>query len=338
MIAREMLDRGLIRRMLVLCPALYATNRPKELSEKFGLRPAVIQPANFARLEREVPRADVPVYQHYPCMVASIDFVKSDRHKPMLVANAPELVIVDEAHLATRPRGVDPTAPPDGRAPNWCVRWPPEPERHLVLVTATPHSGIEENFRSLLGLLNPAFDISIRAVRTTPRRARRCCPISCSAAAPKSRNQSRVPIRPFRSATRLTSPIRFQKPTRNCSAPCSTIAAARSRRRRGCGPLSSGCGIGRQSPSSARCSPAPKPQSRRWSGEKRRPSRRRKPTNPKPMPFTGRTSMMTFTPTRAPISRPRRHWTTPPPNGLTATAAAAPNSRPQSARHHGGRS
>jgi hypothetical protein len=37
-----------------------------------------------------------------------IDFVKSVRHKPMLVANAPELVIVDEAHLATRPRGADP--------------------------------------------------------------------------------------------------------------------------------------------------------------------------------------------------------------------------------------
>src|SRR5205085_5105702 len=30
-------------------------------------------------------------------------------------------------------------------------------ERHLVLATATPHSGIEAAFRSLLGLLNPAL-------------------------------------------------------------------------------------------------------------------------------------------------------------------------------------
>jgi hypothetical protein len=31
--------------------------------------------------------------------------------------------------------------------------------RHLLLVTATPHSGIEESFQSLLGLLNPKFDV-----------------------------------------------------------------------------------------------------------------------------------------------------------------------------------
>jgi superfamily II DNA or RNA helicase len=159
MIAREMLDRGLIRRMLVLCPAHLCDQWAQELSEKFGLRPAVIQPANFARLGREVPRADVPVYQHYPCMVASIDFVKSERHKPMLVANAPELVIVDEAHLATRPRGTDPQGTAQQQRYELIKALAAKAQRHLVLVTATPHSGIEENFRSLLGLLNPAFDI-----------------------------------------------------------------------------------------------------------------------------------------------------------------------------------
>jgi hypothetical protein len=32
------------------------------------------------------------------------------------------------------------------------------PAIQILLVTATPHSGIEESFRSLLGLLDPRFD------------------------------------------------------------------------------------------------------------------------------------------------------------------------------------
>ena len=34
-----------------------------------------------------------------------------------------------------------------------------DPARHLILATATPHSGIEESFRSLLGLLEIGADI-----------------------------------------------------------------------------------------------------------------------------------------------------------------------------------
>ena len=33
-----------------------------------------------------------------------------------------------------------------------------DPNRHFILTTATPHSGIEESFRSLLELLKPNFD------------------------------------------------------------------------------------------------------------------------------------------------------------------------------------
>ena len=33
-----------------------------------------------------------------------------------------------------------------------------DPNRQILLVTATPHSGIEESFRSLLGLLDERFD------------------------------------------------------------------------------------------------------------------------------------------------------------------------------------
>ena len=33
-----------------------------------------------------------------------------------------------------------------------------DPNRHIILVTATPHNGMEDSFRSLLGLINPEFD------------------------------------------------------------------------------------------------------------------------------------------------------------------------------------
>jgi SNF2 family DNA or RNA helicase len=59
MVAREMLDRGLIRRVLVLCPAHLCDQWAQELSEKFGLHPAVVQPSNLDRLERELPRPDI---------------------------------------------------------------------------------------------------------------------------------------------------------------------------------------------------------------------------------------------------------------------------------------
>ena len=38
-----------------------------------------------------------------------------------------------------------------------CRSSPRDPERHVILVTATPHSGNEAAFRSLLGMLHADF-------------------------------------------------------------------------------------------------------------------------------------------------------------------------------------
>jgi superfamily II DNA or RNA helicase len=158
MIARELLDRGIVRRLLVLCPAhLCDQVWEPELREKFGINSAVIVPSNYARLARNLPRNDLSVYAHYPHLVASIDFVKSGSHRHVLLQNAPDLVIVDEAHLATRPRGAAADRVQQQRY-ELLRALADDPKRHLVLVTATPHSGIEESFRSLLGLLDRSFD------------------------------------------------------------------------------------------------------------------------------------------------------------------------------------
>ena len=158
MIARELLDRGTVRRVGVLCPPHLCEQWEEELRTKFNIDTAVIQSSRISRLERAMPRSDVSLYQHYRNLVVSIDFVKSDRNRQHFLDNAPDLIIMDEAHTAARPRG--------GRGVAQQQRYAlardlaKDPNRHVILTTATPHSGIEEGFRSLLGLLNPDFDSS----------------------------------------------------------------------------------------------------------------------------------------------------------------------------------
>src|SRR5712691_10075542 len=155
-IAREILDRGLARRLAVVCPAHLCDQWEAELREKFGIEAAVIQPSRIGRLERDLPRQDISIYQYYRHLIVSIDFIKSERNRGAFLQHAPDLVVVDEAHTAARPRG------DVGRVQHqrfeFLTLLANEPTRHLLLVTATPHSGIEESFRSLLGLLDSRFD------------------------------------------------------------------------------------------------------------------------------------------------------------------------------------
>ncbi len=155
LIVREMLDRGLVRRFAVLCPPHLCEQWESELRERFNLNVAVLQPSRMARLERDLPRRDLSVYSYYRQVVASIDYVKRN---DFFVDNAPELVIVDEAHAAARPRGASGV---QQQRFELLRRLAANPSRHIVLVTATPHSGIEESFRSLLGLLKPEFDTPV---------------------------------------------------------------------------------------------------------------------------------------------------------------------------------
>ena len=159
MIARELLDRGLAKRLGVICPAHLCDQWEAELREKFGIEAAGIQPSRYARLERDLPRQDVSVFRHHRHLVASIDFIKN-KNGPLreaFIQNAPDLIIVDEAHACARPRS-DSGKVEQQRYEFLNDLMLADPNRQLLLVTATPHSGIEESFRSLLGLLDPAFD------------------------------------------------------------------------------------------------------------------------------------------------------------------------------------
>lgn len=152
LVARELWDRGEIQRFAVLCPPYLCDQWKKELAEKFHFEPVVVNSATVGQLEREVP-PDHSVYSYFPVQVLSIDFVKRERNKHLFLQHAPELVIVDEVHGAT------PAGSTERHLRYELVRaLANDPSRHLLLVTATPHSGIPEAFKKLLGLLDREFE------------------------------------------------------------------------------------------------------------------------------------------------------------------------------------
>jgi len=152
-VARELLDRGEIRRLAVLCPPHLAEQWQRELVEKFHLDAELVLSSTIQRLERDLPLG-VSVFDRHRCTIVSTDFIKSARRAEDFVLKCPECVIVDEAHGCTLAGGVG-----RGRQQrfDWLRQVAADPTRHLILVTATPHSGNEEAFRSLLSLLDPDF-------------------------------------------------------------------------------------------------------------------------------------------------------------------------------------
>lgn len=154
LIARELLDRGEINRVCVLCPPYLCEQWKQELHEKFQLDAVVIRSGTVSRLELGLPQGDHSIFGHYQHTVVSIEYAKSERHRDNFIQHCPDFVIVDEAHGAARPAG---QARSQQLRHELLCRLADKPNRHLILLTATPHCGIEESFVSLLGLLNPEF-------------------------------------------------------------------------------------------------------------------------------------------------------------------------------------
>ncbi|MFG0318242.1 MAG: helicase-related protein [Planctomycetota bacterium JB042] len=154
LIARELLDRGEVKRVCVLCPPHLAEQWAEtELGPKFHIDAALVLPSTVRRLEKGLGHGE-SIFDRYPFTVVSLDYVRSDRHRDDFVRSAPELVIVDEAHTC---------ALGDDRGKGRKLRHElvsklaADAKRHMILVTATPHSGKDAEFRSLLELLDPEF-------------------------------------------------------------------------------------------------------------------------------------------------------------------------------------
>lgn len=154
LIARELLDRAEVQRLAVLCPPHLAEQWQEELRDKFHIDAELVLSSTARRLDRYCGNRSV--FDVFPHVVVSLDYIKTESRRDDFVRACPELVIVDEAHTCTS------RAQP-GRGGTRQQRHEvvkalsADATRHMLLVTATPHSGNEEGFRSLLGLLNSEF-------------------------------------------------------------------------------------------------------------------------------------------------------------------------------------
>ena len=150
LIAREMLDRGEIQRLTVLCPPHLCDQWQQELNNRFHIQAVIVRSSTAARLERGLP-AGSSVFTEYPFTVVSLDYIKSKNRRDAFAEQCPDFVIVDEAHTCSRTG--------QGRQQRYELLrdLAGNDNRHLVLLTATPHSGDEEAFYNLLALLNTEF-------------------------------------------------------------------------------------------------------------------------------------------------------------------------------------
>jgi superfamily II DNA or RNA helicase len=155
MIAAELLAQGDAQRLAVLCSPALAEQWQHELRTKFAIDAELVLPSTAARLARSL-LLNESLFDKHPFVVVSTDFIKSPNRRHEFLNHCPELVIVDEAHSAVAD-GAGGGARARTQRFDLLTDLAKDPSRHLLLVTATPHSGKEEGFRNLIGLLDPVL-------------------------------------------------------------------------------------------------------------------------------------------------------------------------------------
>ncbi|MGJ0119612.1 helicase-related protein [Williamsia sp. MIQD14] len=155
LVAAELLEVGEARGLAVLCSPALAEQWQSELREKFGMEAELVLPSTVRRLERGRIGTE-SIFERYPITVVSTDFIKNSRRRHEFLRTCPDLVIVDEVHTCVAASGQGGS----GRTQRYeLVReLSRDRSRHMIFASATPHSGKEEAFRNLLGLLDPVLE------------------------------------------------------------------------------------------------------------------------------------------------------------------------------------
>jgi superfamily II DNA or RNA helicase len=160
LLIRELKLRGLVERILIVCPANLKFQWQRELKDKFDEK--------FDRLEGADIRDQYGINQwlERKQVIASLDLAKRTDILPGLQQAHWDLVIVDEAHRMS-------WSPPARKTARYALgELLRDTADHLLLLTATPHKGDPENFTLFLQLLDADAYADVKSVRGAMERRR----------------------------------------------------------------------------------------------------------------------------------------------------------------------
>lgn len=154
LIAKELYERKEIKRFAIVCLPHLCDQWQDELKNKFGIEAVIIRGGTASSLERQI-RTHENIFRAFPFQIISIDYIKSGNKRQVFIDHCPELIIVDEAHTCAKPAGANKSQQLRYHLLHDIAK---KENQHLLLLTATPHSGKQAEFQSVLGLLNPDFE------------------------------------------------------------------------------------------------------------------------------------------------------------------------------------
>ena len=160
LLIRELKLRGLIERVLVVCPANLAFQWQRELNEKFDEKFLVLKGSDIR------DQFGVNQWMEQKQIITSLDLAKRTEILPGLQQVHWDLVIVDEAH---RMSARDESHKSQRYRLGDLLR---DSTDHILLLTATPHKGDPQNFTLFLQLLDRDAYADVRSIQEAMERRR----------------------------------------------------------------------------------------------------------------------------------------------------------------------
>lgn len=154
LIAKELYERKEIKRFAIVCLPHLCEQWQDELKNKFGIEAVIIRSGTATALERQI-RTHENIFRAFPFQIISIDYIKTGSKRQVFIDHCPEMILVDEAHTCAKPSGAN-----NAQQLRYHLLYDiaKKQNQHLVLLTATPHSGKQAEFQSILGLLKQDFE------------------------------------------------------------------------------------------------------------------------------------------------------------------------------------